>query len=144
MRKKESSTNREQPLSALKWCRCSKISSSSNISCSTNPHSATTQLYHSEHERLPHTIKFFAGAYTLMNNFWSNPTNIHSYLTQHGHKSWFIQTVIAHVASLGDYFKLWQRHVIQSPHVAMSALPLDERIGDPVQSRFMGVFKLLL
>ena len=79
-----------------------------------------------------------------MNKFWSNATNIYDYLTQQGHKSWFIQTVIAHVASLGDYYKLWQRHVIHTPHIAMSQLSFDERIHDPVQSRFMEVFKLLL
>ena len=95
-----------------------------------HPHSATQQLYHAEHQRLPDTIKFFAGAYTLMNEFWNNPANIKSYLTQHGHKSWFIQTVIARIASLRDYFKLWQRHVIQSLHVDLSILPVDERIDD--------------
>ena len=70
------------------------------------PHSMTQEFYHAEHHRLPDTIKFFGGAYTLMNEFWSNPQDIQSYLTEQGHKSWFIQTVLAHLASLGDYFKL--------------------------------------
>ena len=65
-------------------------------------------------------------------------------LEQPDKHSWFIETVIAHIASLVDYFKLWQRHIIQSPHVAMSSLPFDKHINNPVQSRFMTVFKLLL
>ena len=65
-------------------------------------HSATRQLYNAEHERLLHTIKFSGGVYMLMNKFWNNATNINLYPTHHGYKSWFIQTVIAHVASLED------------------------------------------
>ena len=108
------------------------------------PHRAKQELYHSEHNSLPDTIKFFSAAYTLMNDFWSNSENICCYLIEQGHKSWFVKTVLAHVASLADYFKLWQRQVLQSPHVATSSLPIDESIDDPLQRRFMQVFKLFL
>ena len=108
------------------------------------PHSAVQQLFHTEHDRIPEAIKFISAVYTLMNHFWSVPTNIRSYLFKQGHKSWFINTVVARVESLADHFKLWQRHVIQSPHTTTANLFDVAPLDDPLQSRFLQVFKTSL
>lgn len=108
------------------------------------PHSATEQLFHSDHQRLPDSLKFFAAAYTLMNDFWSDSTNIRSYLQNQGHKWWFIDTVISHVGSLGDYFKLWQRQVVETPRISAPNLTILLPINDPLQSRFIAIFKACL
>jgi hypothetical protein len=108
------------------------------------PHSAVQQLFHAEHESIPEAIKFFSAAYTLMNHFWSVPTNIRSYLFEQGHKSWFINTVVARVESLTDHFKLWQRHVIQSPHTTTANVFDVAPLEDPLQSRFLQVFRASL
>ena len=50
-------------------------------------HTAVEELYHRDHEQLPLPIKYFAAAFTLMNDFWSRPDTVRAYFVQQGHKT---------------------------------------------------------
>ena len=71
-------------------------------------HSSTDALYHPQHDRLPCQIRFFASAFSRMNDFWSQSEHVRRYLCNLGHKEMFVETILSHVASPTDFFRLFQ------------------------------------
>ncbi len=90
-------------------------------------------LLHTNHEQLSPQIKHFASAYTLMNDFWSQTHKVHTYFTEHGHKAWFIDTLICHIVSLADYFNLYQRRVLTTTNIIPQPFLAQSATDDPLQ-----------
>ena len=66
-------------------------------------------------------------------------------LTQQGHKAWFVHTMVAHVASLTDFFRLWQRQVIECQNITnKSLLFVENSIEDPMQKQFVQLVNMCL
>ena len=109
------------------------------------PHRQLPDLYHRNLDQLPKQIRYFAGAYTLLHDFWSQPETIRTYFIQQGHKSWFVETLIAHISTLADFFHLFQRRVLTSVNIQqITAITPPVAIHDPLQNRFLQVVNMSL
>lgn len=94
------------------------------------------------HSELPSQIKHFAAAFTLMNAFWSHPEEIRNYFNEEGHKAWFVETLVSHISSLSDYFKLFQRRILTSQTIEVHMPAFNHTVNDPMQNRFLQVVQI--
>ena len=101
------------------------------------PHSSTNALYHPQHDRLPRQIRFFASAFSRMNDFWSQSEHVRQYFCNQGHKEIFVETILSHVASMTDFFRLFQRRVITGNDIPRDIAHAEEAVNDPVQHRVL-------
>ena len=76
----------------------------------SHPHRQVLSLYHGDFERMPENLRYFASAILLLPK-WNNDFAIREHFEMEGHKQYFIDTVIAYIASLHDLLQCWRLHV---------------------------------
>ena len=60
-------------------------------------------LHHPQHDHLLLQIRYFAAAYSRMNNFWSNAEQVRTYFSNQQ-----FDTIVFHIQSMSDFLCLWQ------------------------------------
>jgi hypothetical protein len=75
-------------------------------------------------------------------DFWSQTHKVRTYFTEHGHKAWFIDTLICHIASLADCFNLYQCRVLTTTNIIPQQFVVQS--DDPMQQQFLQVVRLCL
>ena len=79
-----------------------------------------------------------------MNDFWSQSEHVRQYFCNQGHKGTFVETILSHVASLMDLFRLFRRHVITSNDIPRDIAHAEEAVNDPVQHHVLQVVGICL
>ena len=79
-----------------------------------------------------------------MNDFWSQSEHVRRYFCNQGHKEIFVETILSHVASLTDFFRLFQRRVITGNDIPRDIARAEEAVNDPVQHRVLQVVGICL
>ena len=110
----------------------------------SHAHNSLDELRHGDHEILPVHIRHFAAAYSLQYDFWCNPSSIREYFILQGHKTTYVETVVAHVCSLADFLRLLQRQIVSTHDVSQCMPLLPMRVVDPVQQQFLNTLKEFL
>ncbi|XP_067026465.1 ATP-dependent DNA helicase PIF1-like [Acropora muricata] len=72
-------------------------------------HRSTEELKHENHDHLPVGIKYFAAAFSLRPELWTDETKIREHFSLMGNKDEYVDTLIANEQRKRDFLHLWQR-----------------------------------
>ncbi len=76
------------------------------------PHTCLSHLQHPNHDRLPHTLQWYAAAIHHFSDFWTDDEQVAHFLRNQGNQDSYITTCIAYLHTLADALFLCQTQII--------------------------------
>ena len=87
------------------------------------PHRNIQTLQHPNHEHLPQYLQWYAAASHHFPDLWTNDENLRSILIKQGHRNYYMETGLGHIASMHDLFYLLQIQVISAQQLDTAQIP---------------------
>lgn len=82
------------------------------------PHRDIEALHHPNHDQLPSQLHWYAAPAYHFPDLWNNEASLKSFLLTQGHRDFYIETILSHIASLHDLLHLVQMQIISKKQLA--------------------------